>query len=117
MGEGLAKFRIDASPLGRGAVEVNGEDVSERLSGLRFEMRAGQPPLLTLVHTAAHGVIEGEGIVQVQSDTGRDSIIRFLSHIDPTILEAEVLNRLGMGDEGTMRMALQVLLEWVGEEG
>lgn len=114
MSEGLAKFRIESSPLGRGSIEVNGEDVSDRVSSLQFEMRAGQPPILILHHVAASGAIEGEGILQIaDSGTGQEAIERFLRNIDPGMLEVEVLNRLGLGDDSTMRIALEVLLEWV----
>lgn len=110
--DGLAKFRIESAPTGRGTVEVNGQDVTQEISGLAFDMRPGQPPLLTLHFIAAVGVLEGEGIVHAQSaTTDGDGLVEFLDAINPKLLEEAALEESGWGDNQTEIM-LTVLKKW-----
>jgi len=110
--DGLAKFQIESSPTGRGTVKVNGEDVTEQISGMTFDMRPGQPPLLTLHYIGASGVIEGEGIVRVQTEpTEGDDLLEFLEAINPKLLEEEALEQSGWGDNQT-EMMLTILKKW-----
>ena len=114
----LAEFRVNVSATGRGAVEVNGEDVSGRVSAVEFASRVGQPPLLRLF-MVAEGEISGRGVVQVVPDgqpAGTD-VAAFLADIDPDLLEKEVLRRCGWGNDNTMEVALAVLQEWAGRRG
>lgn len=117
MSDGLATFKIEATPLGKGAIELNGEDVSDRVSSLVYQMRPGQPPLLDIHYVSAKGVIEGEGIVQVVDDSANPhkSLVQFLKNIDPALFEADMLNRMDFGSS-TGETAIEVLLEYASSE-
>ena len=114
MSDGLASFRIEVGPLGHGKIVVNEEDVSTKVTGVEFQVRAGQPSLLTLHTMAATGTIDGEGIVQVSPPpSSQASLVDALSAVDAEWLSAEVLRRSGWGDD-PISMALEILKEWAG---
>lgn len=107
----MTAFRLTPNPVGPGRIEVEGEDVTERIAGCEVHAAVGQPTVLTL-HLQRGGVIEGEGIVQVAQlsdvDEG-DVICRFLDAVDPEILEVEAFRRLGPGQMNTTAASLDVL--------
>jgi hypothetical protein len=96
---GLAKFDIRANPDGTGTVIVNGEDVSDRVRGFVLTAEAHQIPQLQLWMNAS-GELSGEGIVR-QSQADGELIAGFLSALDPSQLEKDVLEALGpLSDDG-----------------
>lgn len=61
----------------------------------------------------ADGVtIVGEGVVEIQGAPPADPvavIVGFLDQVDPQALEAEVLQRMGWGDECQTAKAIEIL--------
>jgi hypothetical protein len=102
------RFRIHADPVG-GKVELDGRDVTDRVAGLRLDMAAGEPTVLTLETRGQGGEIEGEGIVQVQSADGAGA---FLAGIDPTTLEKAALERDQWGGGSLAQLMLDQLRDW-----
>lgn len=116
---GLATFRISADAVGNTKVEINGQDLSGLVSGVTYQGRPGEVPVVSLMVRSADTEIAGDGIVRVASDQGDESddreILRgFLNSIDPNWLDQEVLKRAGWGSSKTMPLVLEVLKERVG---
>lgn len=109
----LAKYKISLDALGRGTIEINGEDVASHVAGLTFQAQQGQPVQLFLQLGTADTTLEGEGVVNVMHGAGeedfRQAMCDFLSRVDGGELEAAVLARDGrLGPT-----ALEVLKEWI----
>lgn len=95
----MASFKLFPNPVGPGRVEIDGEDVTDRVAGVQVDAAIGQPTVVTL-HVQAGGVIEGDGVVQVMNPTAVDDaqvICDFLDHVDPAILEDTAFRMLGPG--------------------
>lgn len=111
----LASIKVELKANGTGLVEVNGEDISDRIRGLALQVVPGQTPVMTVHQLASASRFEGQGIVQVQSDPQvvADSILRFLEAMDPEELERVSLERQSWGDSAIESM-LAVMKEWAG---
>ena len=107
---GAAKFSITTDVVGHGRVEVNGEDVSGRVTGVAVVAELGQATVVTLRHVGGTAEISGEGIVKVRDDA--DSLVAFLDDIDVKELERLALDRLDMGSGTPIAEALELLKEW-----
>ena len=109
----MTAFRLFPNPVGPGTVEIDGEDVTDRVAGVQVDAAIGQATVVTL-HVQAGGVIEGEGIVQVANPSAVDDaeiICDFLANVDPALLEQEAFRRLGPGQVNTTAAALDVLAD------
>ena len=68
----LARFRIKCEAGEPAAIEVNGQQLPAGMVVLGLSLRADGPaPVLTLV-VAGDGILEGEGIVQVERESEED---------------------------------------------
>ena len=109
----MTSFSLSPNPVGPGRVEIDGEDVSDRVAGVQVDAAVGQPTVLT-IHVQAGGVIEGDGVVQVANPSEIDDaeiICGFLANVDPALLEQEAFRRLGPGQMNTTASALAVLAD------
>ncbi len=112
----LTPFKI-TTDLTDTYVEVNGVDVSDGTTAVRFEHeQGGMLPVLTLWRQEHAGSINGTAIVHVVND-GADpvEVIRgFLATVDPVRLETEALEGAGMGVSVTAAILIR-LGELAGE--
>lgn len=112
----LAQFRIALSPdPDATVVEVNGQTVpGVRAVALQSLRQAGETPRLIL-ELAGDGVLEGDGIVEVQRPTTAaddgDAVARFLAGIDPAELSRQALERADWGDADVITLAVDILRE------
>lgn len=106
----LARFEITTDPVGPGSVVINGEDVSDRVSGVAVVAEAGQPTVVTLRHLAGSAEISGEGIVKVVEEG--DAVVSFLEDVSVTELERATLEGLGPGSGSPIAEALGHLKRW-----
>ena len=109
----MTAFRLSPNPVGPGTVEIEGDDITDRVAGVQVDAAVGQPTVLT-IHVQAGGVIEGDGIVQVANPSDVDDaeiICDFLANVDPALLEQEAFRRLGPGQMNTTAAALAVLAD------
>lgn len=107
-----ASFRLIVGPVGLGSVEVNGEDISNLVSGAAVVAEVDQPTVVTLRHVGDTAEISGQGIVQVRPAGDTDGIAAFLESIDPKELERVVLEGLGPGSGSPIAEALDHLKRW-----
>ena len=109
----MTSFSLFPNPVGPGRVEIDGEDVSDRVAGVQVDAAIGQATVVTLM-VQAGGVVEGDGIVQVANPSAVDDaaiICDFLANVDPALLEQEAFRRLGPGQMNTTAAALAVLAD------
>lgn len=108
----LAEFDVEVSATGIGRVTINGEDVTDRLTGVRLDSAHGGTPVLTVWHAGAFGDVKGVGVVRVVDQDNGESTAAWLANLDPAELDKAVLERMGWGESETMAMVLTVLQEW-----
>lgn len=98
----LAQFSIDVDEVGKGRVEINGEDVSGRI--VAWQVSGGAPNYTTMIVRQPPGAakIEGQGVVQVVVDIDDEEqaamIHSWLAGLDPQKLEEQVLEVFGSHD-------------------
>lgn len=107
-------FKIQTEAVGFSSVEIDGQDVTERVQGFQTQSVIGQPTVVIL-HSSGKGPIEGEGIVQVSAGDEAQAVVDFLSRIDPETLEREAISRSDWGEGNLTALALQILQEWAGK--
>lgn len=101
-----ARFKIDVDEIGRGTIEVNGEDVTARVvawqvggGGAGGDPVAPQFTSLILRLKPGSATVEGAGIVQLITEPDDDeqaaTIRRWLSELDPEKVESAVLALIG----------------------
>lgn len=100
-----AEFRIDAGPVGARAIVVNGEDVTDRVTAWQVAGRDGSATGLIL-HVAAGGTIEGQGVVQVVPPDYREELASILDHLDPKAVEEKVLEAMQWGDDSVVKATM-----------
>lgn len=109
-----SRFAIEVDPVGHALVEVNGQDVTDRVAALRVETQLGQPSIVTLWQSAT-GTIEGEGIVQVTSgeETGTlEEAARVVSELDPETVERAAIERTHLQPEADLtKLMLDVVAD------
>lgn len=92
---GLLPFVIRADAIG-GRIEVDGEDVTDRVTAADLHFGEHEPSVLTLHHRPGSGPVEGEGIVQLVDylENPVELIRRFLDSVDAAALEQAALESL-----------------------
>lgn len=103
-------FKLTTSP-GASTVEVDGRDITNKVSRVVFEVEAGVLPRLGLELRTGAGVIEGSAVVTVYSP----AVLDFFESVDPDALNEEVLKRMTSGmfsGSPAPVVALEVLQEW-----
>lgn len=87
----LARWSIDVDALGRGSIEINGEDVTDRIAEWQAVGQQGGPGLTTLSVRLVPGAatITGEGVVEVAlSEVDAGAVVRsWLDDIDGDEIE------------------------------
>jgi hypothetical protein len=88
----MKHVKIDSSKNGV-TIDVDGEDVTDRINGLRLTTGAGQAPVV-LFELAPRGVeFEGDAIVEiVNPERDRQVLIEFLTGVDARWLEEAMLS-------------------------
>ena len=91
----LSDFSILASPAGT-LVEIDGQDISDKLEALQFTVGPDGVPKLTLYEKAA-GNLSGQAFVQVHvgGEQGLANAIAIINEMDRPSLHSEVLESLG----------------------
>lgn len=115
-------FHLDVTNPAKVKCLVDGVDVVERYRVKRvgFEVGVGIPPRL-FIELLHGGVLEGEAVIhQIGEERDqRESVLAFLSNIDPRILESAALVRGGMlegnGEETMGQSFLAALQEMLGD--
>jgi hypothetical protein len=94
-------------------VEIDGQDVSDRISAYQIHHADGNMPVLVLHQLAGVSAIHGRGIVQVVPDrSDASSVVGFLKDTDHEELDKAVLENLEWGNDTTMKVALEILIKW-----
>lgn len=113
-----SKVEIDVDALGFGSVIVDERQVSDLVSRVTVDSRAGEPTLVFL--EAKRGVsFVGEGLVLERADDG-GGVLAFLQNVDVVALEAAAMAKLEGLDgvlNNPMAAALVVLQEWAAADG
>lgn len=110
----FADISIDLTANGMGKIVVNGEDISNRVVGVTFQCRVGQPLVLNVQQLAGTVEVKGQGVVRVEvpREAGQ-TVAQFLDRLDPATLDEEVLGR-GDLENGVMHTAIEILKEKAG---
>lgn len=113
----LADIQMRLSPNGMGEILVNGEDISDRVVNLGLQMRPGQPLVVNVQQIAGAVELIGSGVVNVTTPGAEDqqAIRRFLDRLDPSALEAKVLEE-GSLDQGIMETAIQLMKKMISSD-
>jgi hypothetical protein len=113
----ISKVEIQQGPDGKGSIIVDGQDVSEKVSGVAYEGKVGSVPQvhLTLVPDAE---LEIQGEVFVHSLNDREAVMKSLEQWlrtrDPQAIETEALSRMGLSESGPFSArVLEVLADMV----
>lgn len=115
MGYAEVKAQVDA--LGNGTLEVNGEDVSNRVTGFTIRAARNSPTEVFVEMRPGATSFEGEGVVKVfgAEEDFLAAMDRVLAGMPAQAIEQEVLMRDGQGSFGELFIA--VLREMVQRAG
>lgn len=108
---GLSRFSIDASDPLNPKIEIDGQE-PVGATRVTVDLHQNQPPRIYL-EGVAQGVLEGKGVTHIvrSVDNPMETIISWLSNIDPASLERAVLDREAPGMK-TGEIFLAVLTDW-----
>lgn len=98
-----AQVRLELAPNGGGRVWVNGQELTELVTGWAMVNNPPSAPQLQLTLAVGAGEVEGlAAVAEVQPGVfDLDAVVAFLGMLDPAQLEADVLAGLGYGDSGS----------------
>lgn len=113
---------IDYTDPARGRLLVDGVDVSDKVTALRFEVDRTALPVLTVQTIPAAGRIFGAAVVVHElpaepDPSGAGTVLRFLDGCDPAELERQALAGLGLDGESlsTGEAMLATLRRWAAD--
>ena len=103
MNDDKANFKLTTDGV-RGTIEVNGDDITSKVSRCVLEVGGGQPARLGIeLRPGMEGEVTGDGIVEVMPNiVAGDLVQMWLDGIDPQVLATEVLQRQTMEGTGLM---------------
>jgi hypothetical protein len=110
----FATVEMELGPLGKGRVVINGQEVSQHLTGLILQSAVGEVPRLTLSGPTINTVLRGEGIVEVFGDVPPVSII--IRTLNAAAIEAEALGRSEWGDSKSLTEHILDVIAEAAEE-
>lgn len=110
-------FKISQEGL-KTKIEVDGQDISHKLRGVRLVLEPRKIPELWLEQTPNSSEIELEGVVYVVGPPDPQDTLRlvkqFLQNLDPQMVEQEALESLQWGEDKSVAMAvIQKIIEVV----
>lgn len=109
----LARYNIELASNGHGRYEINGEDVSDQVTG--FEAFSdGSGPARIVLFSVGEVHIQGKGVVEVQV---HDSDPReALANLDLKEVERRALDKFGWDSEDSMTtFVVQTIMEMFSE--
>ena len=119
---GSSKVKIKSGPIGIDSVELDGEDISDKVGAISVSAGAG-PGDLTQIHITTIGEteLEVEGAVYIHDGQANQTeaakgFAEWLESRDPQELETQALALFGMNEEEPFAAKiLQILAEMVRE--
>lgn len=104
-----ANFTVETDVYGFTKIEINGEDVTRRVTGMRLLAGTGAPTLMVLEIMPEATAISGEGIVQV--NTGDTMSLRKLDAEAVLNRAAETYEGDGSYSEHIMKTIIEAISE------
>lgn len=117
----LVKAKITAEP-GNVHLELDGEDVTDKVCALQLNLAPHDVPRLTLEFIGSDVVYEGAVLVQRYADEDPTKmILEFLDAVDPATIEASALEQVDMttstGAAFIKALRRQLTGEGIGDPG
>ena len=104
----LSHLEVDYSIESAPTVKVNGEEITEHLTGIEFQMGVGRPPAVILYQTPGKAKLEGDAYIYVQSRIDG----KVLDDLNAAEIEHEALSRQGWGvDKTIVELVIDVIKE------
>lgn len=111
------RYALELGPIGPTQVVVDGHDVTDLVESVNMLCRTGDVTRVGLALKPGADVqqLEGTGVVVAQPVA--TDVARWLANIDPDVLDKEVAENMGWGDDASMAKAvLARLKEMAGAE-
>lgn len=106
----LVNARIDVDATGRGAIEIDGNDVADQVRAFKIEAGGGQVAALVIELNPGHTQLVIDGELTVVAAAGASNVVAFLESIDQEKLNEAVLSRASLATD-VMEDVLDVLKE------
>jgi hypothetical protein len=95
-----SKIQIELNSNGTGKVVLNGEDISDQITGFVIQNKVGSPPVINL--TLVNPSVVLDGVSSVSVPTGSNSVedlIDILDNLDPEEISDEILSSSSFSDD------------------
>jgi hypothetical protein len=98
------KITITANPVGYGSIEVDGQDVTNSISGFEVRSKAGEGTEIILYTARPDVSLDLEGAVYIVDSSAQPSeaielCVALLKELNPEMIQAAVLDELSWGDD------------------